>query len=613
MTSDGRPTTTAEAPRKRAGTSRKDQGQKSAAKVLVLPQTITVKELSDVTHINPVDVIKQLMRNGIMASMNQLIDYEVAILVTSAFSVKVKLKEGASAGTVSSGGPSNGGDPSTSVTRSPVVTILGHVDHGKTTLLDSIRKSRITAGEVGGITQHIGAYQVRYNDKDITFLDTPGHAAFTAIRARGARVTDVAVLVVAADDGVMPQTVEALNHAKAAGVSILVAINKMDRPDADPDRVKRQLGEQGLVLEEWGGDVITVPISAAQNEGIDELLENILVVSEIADLKAEPDSPASGVVIEARLDKTRGPIATLLVQNGTLRIGDSILAGGAGGRVRAMVNDLHERVKEALPSVPIEMMGFDLLPEAGDPFSVVSDEKTARTAAEGKRRDREVDRAGVRALTLEEVHSKIDLGEVKELNLIVKADVQGSVEAITSVLDGLEESGAKVRILHAGSGTITESDVLLASASKAIVIGFATSTQLGVERLAEREGVDIRQYNIIYRLVEDIEAALKGILEATYREVVQGHAEIRTIFSVGKRNKIAGCMVIDGRITRSAMVRVLRDGQVIHDGTISTLRHFKEDVNEMATGFECGIGLNNYTEFEESDVLETYRRERGRG
>ena len=613
MSSDAQPTTTVEAPRRRAATSRKDQGQKSAAKVLALPQTITVKELSDVTHINPVDVIKQLMRNGIMASMNQLIDYEVATLVTSAFSVKVKLKESASAGTVSSGGPTNGGDPSTSVTRSPVVTILGHVDHGKTTLLDSIRKSRITAGEVGGITQHIGAYQVRYNDKDITFLDTPGHAAFTAIRARGARVTDVAVLVVAADDGVMPQTVEALNHAKAAGVSILVAINKMDRPDADPDRVKRQLGEQGLVLEEWGGDVITVPISAAQNEGIDELLENILVVSEIAELKAEPDSPASGVVIEARLDKTRGPIATLLVQNGTLRIGDSILAGGAGGRVRAMVNDLHERVKEALPSVPIEMMGFDMLPEAGDPFAVVSDEKTARTAAEGKRRDREVDRAGVRALTLEEVHSKIDLGEVKELNLIVKADVQGSVEAITSVLDGLEESGAKVRILHAGSGTITESDVLLASASKAIVLGFATSTQLGVERLAEREGVDIRQYNIIYRLVEDIEAALKGILEATYREVVQGHAEIRTIFSVGKRNKIAGCMVLDGRITRSAMVRVLRDGQTIHDGTISTLRHFKEDVNEMATGFECGIGLNNYTEFEENDVLETYRRERGRG
>ena len=491
------------------------------------------------------------------------------------------------------------------------MTIMGHVDHGKTTLLDAIRRSRITDSEVGGITQHIGAYQVMYKDKEITFLDTPGHEAFTAIRARGARVTDIAVLVIASDDGIMPQTIEALDHAKAAGVTIVVAINKIDMPDANPDRVKRQLGEQGLVIEEWGGDIITAPISATQGDGIEDLLENILVVAELSELKANPHRPATGVVIEAKLDKTRGPLATVLVQNGSLKIGDCVLAGTVCGRVKAMVNDIGNRIKEATPSVPVEMMGFNSLPEAGDIFLVLPNEKTARDIAEKRLREREMERSTLRALTLEEIYTRINTGEVKELNLVIKADVQGSVEAVCSALERLDDGKAKVRILHAGSGTITESDVLLASASKAIIIGFTTSIQPGVERLADREGVEIRHYDIIYRLVEDVEKALEGILEATYTEVIQGHAEVRAIFSMSRRGKIAGCMVTDGRLSRSAIVRVLRNGEIIHESSISSLRHFKEEVNEMAAGFECGVGLAGYSDFQEGDVLETYRRQRG--
>ena len=587
--------------------------RKVSAKPLVLPHTLTVKRLAELARISPIDAIKQLMRNGIMASINQVIDFEVATLVTSAFGIKVKQEEGA----VSPGALSlealEEADPSRLITRSPVVTILGHVDHGKTTLLDTIRKSRVAEGEVGSITQHIGAYQVTYNDKPVTFLDTPGHEAFTAIRARGAQVTDIAVLVVAADDGVMPQTIEAVAHAKAAGVPIMVAINKMDKPDANPDFVKGQLAEQGLVLEEWGGDVIAVPISAIQGQGIDDLLENILVVAEVADLKADPDRPASGVVIEARLDRNRGPLATLLVQSGTIKVGDYVLAGTAYGRVRALANDLGKRIKEAGPSIPVEVMGFNPLPEAGDAFVVVPDEKTAKSVADERLREKEIELSSVRALTLEEVYTRINAGEVKELNLVLKADVQGSVEAAISSLEQLDDEKVKVRILHAGSGSITEGDVLLASASKAIVVGFATSTEPGVERLAEREGVEIRHYDIIYRLIEDVEKALKGILETTYVEAVQGHAEVRAIFSMGRRAKIAGCMVTDGRISRGALIRVLRDGEVIHVGSISSLRHFKEDVNEMTANFECGVGLVGYNDFEEGDVLETYRREKATG
>ena len=610
MSTQGEQTTVAEGKRQSTRSDGAGQARKTAPKTVVIPQTLTVKHLAEIIHASHVDAVKQLMRNGVMASVNQVIDFELASQVAAAFGFRVRPEEGAAHSAGHLPRPGEELDPSRLETRPPVVTILGHVDHGKTTLLDSIRKTRVAASEVGGITQHIGAYQVQYNDHKITFLDTPGHEAFTAIRARGARVTDIAVLLVAADDGVMPQTIEALDHAKAAKVPIVVAINKMDRPDADPDRVKRQLGEQNLVLEEWGGDIITAPISATQGDGIEDLLENILVVAEVGELKADPGRPASGVVIEAKLDKTRGPLATLLVQDGTIRVGDYVLAGTAYGRVKAMVNDLGVRIKSAGPSSPLEMMGFDPVPEAGDMFRVVPDGKTARDIAVERLREKEIERSGVRALTLEEIYTRVNTGEVKELNLIAKADVQGSVEAVSSALERLDDDKVKVRILHAGSGTITESDVLLASASKAIIIGFATSTQPGVDRLAERQGVEIRHYDIIYRLVEDIEKALKGILATTYVEVAVGHAEVRAVFSLSRRSKIAGCMVTDGRISRSAMVRVLRNGAVIHDGSISSLRHFKEEVNEIATGFECGVGLGAYADFQEGDVLETYRRER---
>ena len=600
--------------RRPARSDRRTQSRKTAPKMVVLPQILSVKRLAELIDTSPIDVIKQLMRNGIMASMNQIIDFQVSNLVASGLGIRVKVEEEAApAGQALKTAVAVDTDPSRLVERPPIVTILGHVDHGKTTLLDTIRRSRVAAGEVGGITQHIGAYQVNYKDKEITFLDTPGHEAFTAIRARGARVTDIAVLVVAADDGVMPQTIEALDHAKAAGVEIITAVNKMDRPDADPDRVKRQLSEQGLIVEEWGGDTISVPVSAIQGEGIEDLLENILVVSELSEFKADPERPGSGVVIEAKLDKNRGSLATLLVQNGTLKVGDCILAGTSWGRIKAMNSDAGKRVRDAGPSTPTEVMGFNTIPEAGDLFMVVPDEKTARSVAEDRMREKEIERSRVRALTLEEIYARINQGEFKELNLVIKADVQGSVEAVCSALERLDDEHARIRILHAGSGTITESDILLASASDAIVIGFSTSTQPGVERLSEREGVEIRHYGIIYHLIEDLEKALQGILEPAYREIITGHAEIREIFSIGRRGKIAGCMVTDGRIARSAMVRVLRGSETAHEGTIASLRHFRDEVNEMAAGFECGVGLANYTDFQEGDVLETFRSERVRG
>ena len=612
MSPEETPTTAVEERKQPTKTGKARQPRKAAPRVLVLPQTLTVKRLSELTRLNPIDVVKQLMRNGIMASVNQVIDFEVATLVTSAYGFKVSPEEEAAPAKGPSPETQDDADQSGLVTRSPVVTILGHVDHGKTTLLDTIRRSRITAGEVGGITQHIGAYQVHGKGQTITFLDTPGHEAFTAIRARGARVTDIAILVVAADDGVMPQTVEALDHVKAAGVPIVVAINKMDRPEADPERVKRQLGEHSLVLEEWGGDVITLPISATEGQGIDELLENILVVAELAELKADPNRPATGVVIEAKLDKTRGPLATVLVQNGTLRVGDCLLAGAAFGRVKAMVTELGQRLTEAIPSVPVEVMGFNSLPEAGDRFEIVPSERDARDRVAQQVRDREIDHTVTQVMTLEEIHTRITEGDVRELNLVLKADVQGSIEAVRSSIEQLDGGKAKVRVLHAASGIITESDVLLASASKAIIIGFATSTQPGVERLADREGVEIRHYDIIYRLIEDVEKALKGILESTTQEVISGHAEVRAIFPVRRGGGIAGCMVTDGRITRGAMVRVLRNNEIIHEGSISSLRHFKQDVNEMTSGFECGVSIVGYGDIQEGDVLETYHRERAR-
>ena len=591
--------------------TKKGEARKASPKQVALPQTLSVKRLSELLNVSSIEVIKQLMRNGVMVSLNQVIDFEVAAPVVAAYGKRPKLEEQSTPGGIA---PleAEEEDPSNLVPRPPVVTILGHVDHGKTTLLDTIRKSHIADTEVGSITQRIGAYQVSYKGQNITFLDTPGHAAFTAIRARGAQLTDIAVMVIAADDGIMAQTVEAIDHARAAEVPIVVAINKVDTPGADIEMVKRQLTEHSLVVEEWGGDVIAVPVSAKLEEGIDSLLENLLLVAEVSELKANHDRPGVGVVVEAKLDRNRGALATVLVQNGTLRVGDNVVAGATWGRVKALVNEFGRRVKEAGPSVPVELMGFNSLPEAGDRFLVTTDDKEGRSLAEERLKESEWERSRDRALTLEEIYTGIAEGENRELNLVLKADFQGSLEALRSALEGVSSEKARVNILHASSGTISESDVLLASASKAIVLGFNTSAEPGAERLADREGVDVRHYDIIYRVTEDVENALKGILKPTQREAVLGSAEVRVVFSVGKGGKIAGCLVTEGSVTRSASVRVRRDGTVLHDGRISSLRHFKQDVNEMAAGFECGVGVEDFSDFQEGDVLEAYRVERVR-
>jgi len=558
-----------------------------------------------------VAVIKQLMRSGIMVASNQVIDHNVAALVTAAAGIRTRVAEDQEeTSALSASGLSAGDDEANLVSRPPVVTILGHVDHGKTSLLDAIRQTKVAEKEVGGITQHMGAYQIERNGHKITFLDTPGHEAFTAIRARGARVTDIAVLVVAADDGIMPQTVEAINHAKAASVPILVAINKMDLPGADPERVKRQLSEQNLLVEDWGGDVISVPVSARTGEGLDDLLESILLVSEIAELKTDPNKPASGVVIEARLDRKRGPTSTVLVQGGTLKVGDYMVAGSAWGRVKALTNDQGKTIKTVPAGTPAEVLGFGSLPEAGDLLAVVPNEKTARTTATDRERLKSTQQAQSRALTLDEVVNQIDAGDIKELNLVLKADVQGSVEAVRHSLEHITEADAKVRILHAASGGVTESDVLLASASQAIVVGFNVGEEIGVERVAERMGVEIRHYDIIYQLIEDVERALHGMLEPTFTDVILGRAEVREVFSNRRNVQIAGCRVIEGRITRGATIRVMRGDQVLHESTITSLRHFRDEVNDVNTGVECGIILQGFNDYETGDVLEVHRQER---
>ncbi len=495
--------------------------------------------------------------------------------------------------------------------RPPVVTIMGHVDHGKTSLLDVIRESNITGGEAGGMTQHIGAYQVTVKDQRITFLDTPGHEAFTAMRARGGRVADIAILVVAADDGVMPQTIEAIDHAKAAGVPIIVALNKIDLPQANQDRVKQQLAEHGLVLEEWGGDVICVPVSAKTKEGIENLLENILVVAEVADLKADPDRPARGVVVEAGMDTNRGPIATVLVQRGTLNQGDMVIVGETFGRVKAMFNEHGRRIKSVGPSSPAKALGLGSVPAAGEVFAVAPDERTARAVVTQRQRQREA--AAFRehhALSLDTLFGEISAGKVKELNIILKTDVQGSVEPIKTSLERLSTSEVHVKIIHSGSGSVTESDVLLALASKGIIIGFNTRPEPGAMRLAEIEGVEINLYNIIYELVEDVEKALKGLHEPVFRDVVDGHVEVRQVFKISRQGNIAGCYVREGTVNRNSLVRVMRGNGVIAEGEISSLRRFKDDVREVAAGYECGITLNNFDDFREGDVLEVYHRER---
>ena len=591
---------------------RKTSERRAQSRALVLPETMTVQYLAEVLNQNPIDVIKQLMRNGIMASMNQVIDYQVTTLVTTALGIRTSMAEAPTAAKGPAAKTTTTEDDADLVVRPPVVTVLGHVDHGKTSLLDSIKNTKVVDGEAGGITQHIGAYQIESNGHPITFLDTPGHAAFTAIRARGARVTDIAVLVVAADDGIMPQTLEAINHAKAAEVPIVVAINKMDLPGADPERVKRQLSEQELLVEDWGGDIISVDVSAKTGAGIDNLLENLLLVAEIGELKANPNKPARGVVIEAKLDRKRGPSTTVLVQDGTLKIGDFIVAGGAYGRVKAMSNDQGKPIKSVLPGYPAEVLGFNNVPEAGDQLTVAANEREGRSMAEANGKSGTGTSGQGRALTLEEVVNQVGTDEVKELNLVIKADVQGSVEAVRGALERMVDEDATVRVLHSGSGAVTESDILLASASEAIVISFSIGAEPSAERLADRMGVEIRHYNIIYQLLDDIEKALHGMLDPVYTEIIVGRAEVREIFEGRRGTQIAGCRITEGRMVRNGDVRVVRDGAVVEDTTVSSLRHFREEVNEMNAGTECGIVLQGFNDFQEGDILEVHRQERGR-
>jgi len=586
-------------------------------KVVELPAVLTVRQLANLLGISPIDVIKELMNNGIMANINQQIDYETAAIVAGEMGFETK-EEAPLIEEVAPQLPQplrhrfyEGEDPRDLQPRPPVVTVLGHVDHGKTKLLDAIRHTNVAEGEAGGITQHIGAYQVEIDGKKITFLDTPGHEAFTAMRARGAQITDLAVLVVAADDGVMPQTKEAIDHARAAQVPIVVALNKMDKPEANPELVKQQLSEVGLTVEEWGGETICVPISAKFNQGIEELLENILLVAEVQELKANPNRPAAGTVIEGKLDKSRGAVATVLVQNGTLRVGDIIVIDELYGRVRAMFNDKGKPVKEAGPSTPVAILGLPDVPRAGDPFEVVANERIAR-AMTAKRTEvkQQAAQQPVKVLSLDDLYNQVQAGKVKELNLILKADVQGSLEPIENSLNKLGDENLKVKIIHDGTGNITESDIMLAVASQAIVIGFNVEVDPAARRMAEAEGVDIRLYDIIYRLVDDIEKALKGLLEPVYADVVIGHAEVKAIFRTSQRGKVAGVYVTDGQIHRNALARISRNGEVVYNGRVSSLRRFTEDVKEVNAGFECGVGLENFSEFVEGDIIEFYRKER---
>lgn len=567
-----------------------------------LPETIIVKDFAEKLGREVGEVIKKLLMGGIMATINQEIDFETASLIADEFGVTVtqeappedptEIEEIVDA-------------PETLKVRPPVVTIMGHVDHGKTSLLDAIRQTNVTSHEAGGITQHIGAYQVRYNGKKITFMDTPGHEAFTAMRARGAQVTDIAVLVVAADDGVMPQTVESINHAKSAGVPIIVAINKIDKESANPEHVMQQLTEYGLISEEWGGDTIMVPVSAHKKIGLDDLLENILVLAEVSELKANPNRPAQGVVIEAKLDKGRGPVASVLIQKGTLHVGDTIIVGPCFGKVRAMNNERGERVKKAEPSIPVEILGLNDVPEAGDILDV-TDEKTARSVAEKRMEKKRSSALHVNAkVTLDDLFNQIQQGELKELPLIIKGDVQGSVEALSQSLLNIKSDEVRIAIVHAGVGAISESDIMLASASNAIIIGFNVRPDAAARKAAEHDNVDMRMYRVIYDAINDVEAAIKGMLEKKYEEHIIGRAEVRKVITTPKVI-VGGSYVKEGKITNNAKIRLIRNGIVIHDGEIDGLRRFKDDVKEVASGYECGITLEKYRDIKEGDEIEAY-------
>ena len=581
-----------------------DDGDIQGLAPLEVPAALTVHDLAAIMDVGPVEIIKALIRNGYMFTINDVVEHDVVALIAPAFGYALQPVAQQATGSASLVISPDNEEPSLLESRPPVVTILGHVDHGKTTLLDAIRESNIVGGEAGGITQHIGAYQVDYNGRPICFLDTPGHEAFTAMRARGAQVTDIAILVVAADDGIMPQTLEAISHAKAAEVPIVVAINKVDRPDADLERVKRQLAENELLIEEWGGDVIAVPVSALTGEGISDLLENVLVVAEIGEFKANPHRPAQGVVVEARRDKSRGTVATILVQTGTLEIGDNLVAGQVRGRVKAMFTDKGSKVTQVGPSRPVELLGINGLPEAGDIMEVATSEKAAREMVEFRQREKQLQRAG--GPTLEDVYARIQSGEVKALKLIVKTDVQGTVEAIRGSLEGLNTDQGKVIVVHAASGSITESDVLLAAASNAIIVGFNSRPEPGARALANLEGVEVRHYAVIYTMLDDIEKALVGLLEPVLQDITIGRATIRAVFTIGRRTTVAGIYVNDGRITRNSTAHLLRNGQSMFVGPISSLKHFKDDVREVAAGLEGGVTLENFRDYQEGDILEAH-------
>ena len=589
-------------------------------KTIEVPPVITVRDLAQLMSVSPIEIIKELMSNGMMANINQQVDFDTVSIIGEGMGYEIVAQKVVEPEPVKKEQelPLHkrliaNEDPANLKSRPPVVTVLGHVDHGKTTLLDAIRKTQVVKGEAGGITQHIGAYQVYLGDRSITFLDTPGHAAFTAMRARGAQATDLAVLVVAADDGVMPQTREAVEHARAAQVPIIVALNKIDKSNANPDRVKQGLADVGLVVEEWGGDVICVPISARDNVGIDELLENILLVTDVANLKANPNRLAQGVVIEGQMDKRSGVSATLLVQNGTLRVGDIIVIGTQYSRIRAMFNDKGKRIKEAGLSVPTSILGLSEVPEAGEFFAVVENEKIARAMVEERRakspKGAQAPTAS-RPISLEDFFNKMQENGDQTLNLILKADVQGSLEPIVNSLKELGDDKLKIKLLLIGTGNISESDVNLAVASGAIVIGFNVTVDPGAQRVAETEGVDIRQYDVIYKLIDDIDKALKGLLAPVYADKVIGRAEVRALFRIPKRGNIAGSYVIDGHLTRNALARVVRQNKVLHESKLSSLKRFTEDAREVATGFECGIGVEGFNDFQVGDIIEALVKER---
>jgi len=593
-----------------------EQSASAKARQIELPHSASVRQLAELLQVSPIEIIKQLMRKGIMANINQVIDYETAAAVAAnyGYEARPQPRTAQRAASVISEIKKRRQLPVEEAgnlqPRPPVVTVMGHVNHGKTRLLDAIRQTNVMATEAGGITQHIGAYQVTVDGQKITFLDTPGHEAFTAMRAHGAQITDITILVVAADDGVMPQTLEAIDHARAAGVPIVVAINKIDKPDANPERVKQQLADAGLVVEEWGGDTVCVPISAKEKIGINELLETLLLVAEMEELKANPSKPATGVVIEAEMDKTKGPLATVLINDGTLKLGDTVVVGTTWGRVRAMFNDMGKQVKKAGPATPVEILGLDGVPQAGDILTVVANEHQAHDLIEKRQAEMKERAAAAKGVSLNNLYDQISSGQVKALNIILKTDVQGSIEPIRSSLERLGTDEVQVRIIHSGTGNITESDVMLATASKGLVIGFGVGTEEGARRLASVEGIDIRHYDVIYNLIDDVDKALKGLLEPKYAEVIEGRAEVRAVFPAAKGVQVAGIYVNEGKVTRNASVRVRRGEEVVCESTVSSLRRFKDDVREVAAGYECGIGIKDFNDFKVGDVLEFFRIEK---